>query len=291
MAPSIYGPRAVPPVLGLVEGPFHIVDGRADVEKAAVDVLAARQRRVLGQPIQREVDLGRHAPELEAPDVLDQVVGQLARLDQFEEGAARVQGAHDHAGVKLGAVRKGHAGGSTVLRDDALDRRLQADLGAERLRRARQHLGELAVAALVEGPGAGLAVVLAKRVEEQHEAGPLRARPHLRPDDARAREVPLEQLRLEVVVQEVRGAAGEQADGVVQRALVQGSQAPPEAGERQQFLRVVAEEVGRGLVQQRLERPHDHAQVVAVLFVGVGVVGVVPAISRRLRSWSLVIHR
>ena len=152
---------------------------RADVEEAAVDVLAARQRRVLRQTVEGEVDLGRDALELEAPDVLDQVVGQLARLDELEEGAARVQGAARRC-RRWNSVPSARA--TPVARPFCVmtgrDRRLQADLGAERLGGARQHLGEAAVAALVEGPGAELAVVLAHRVVEQHEAGALRARPH-----------------------------------------------------------------------------------------------------------------
>ena len=52
----------------------------------------------------------------------------------------------------------------------------------------------------------------------------LRARPDLRADDRRRGQVALEQRRLEVVVQEVGGAAGEQPHRVVQRPLVQAAQ-------------------------------------------------------------------
>jgi hypothetical protein len=168
------------------------------------------------QPVEGEVDLGRRALEAEAADGLDEVVGQLARLDELEERAARVEGADHGVGVELGAVGQGDARGPAVLRDDRRDRRLEADLGPERLRRAGEHLGEAAVALLVERPGAELPVVLAQRVVEQHEAGALRARPDLGADDARAGQVALEDLRLEVVVEEVGGAAGQQPDGVVE---------------------------------------------------------------------------
>ena len=138
--------------------------------------------------------------------------------------------------------------------------------------RPREHLGEPAVALLVERPGAELAVVLAQRVEEEHEAGPLRARPDLGADDAGARQVALDDLGLEVVVEEVRGAAGQQPDGVVQGALVHAAEPPAQLRQREELLGVVAEEVGRRLVEQRLERPAHHVEVVAVLRVGVGVV-------------------
>ena len=151
----------------------------------------------------------------------------------------------DRVRVELGAVGQGDAGGPAVLRDDRVDRRLEADLRPERLRRAGEHLGESAVALLVERPGAELAVVLAQRVVEQHEPRALRARPDLGADDAGAREVALEDVGLEVVVEEVGGAAGQQPDGVVEGALVHPAEPPAQLREREELLRVVAEDVGR----------------------------------------------
>ncbi len=103
----------------------------------------------------------------------------------------------------------------TSLTGDSSD-----DLGPERLRRAGEDLGEPAVAALVEGPRPELAVVLADRVVEQDQPRALRARPDLGPDDRRRGEVALDDVRLEVVVEEVGGAPGQQPDRVVQRPLV-----------------------------------------------------------------------
>ena len=170
------------------------------------------------------------------------------------------------------AVLQGDPDRPAVLGDDLVDRRFERDLGPERLRRAGQHLGEPAVAALVEGPRAELPVVLADRVVEQHEPGALRARPDLGPDDRRRRDVALDDVRLEVVVEEVGGAAGQQADRVVQRPLVHLPEPRAERGQREQLLGVVAEEVRRRRVEQRLERLADHLHVVRVLVVGVGVV-------------------
>jgi hypothetical protein len=116
--------------------------------------------------------------------------------------------------------------------------------------------------------------VLADDVIEQDQARALRARPHLGPDDAGAGQVALEQVVLEVVVEEVGGAAGEQADGVVEGALVEAAQC---AGPVRPFGPapgvVFGEGVGRDLVEKRLERLADLEHVVLVLLVGVGVVG------------------
>ena len=153
-----------------------------------------------------------------------------------------------------------------------VDRRLEPDLHPERLGRPGEDLGEAAVAVLVERPGPHLAVVLAEDVVQQHEPGALRVRPDLRADDRRRGQVALEDVRLEVVVEEVGGRAGQQPDGVVEDLLVELAEARPERGQRDELLRVVAEDVGRDLVQQRLDRPEDLVDVVVERVVRVGVV-------------------
>src|SRR3990172_8249092 len=65
--------------------------------------------------------------------------------------------------------------------------------------------GEAPLARLGEGQGPELAVVLAHEVVEQDQPRALRVRPDLGPDDARGGKVALEDVRLEVVVEEVRG--------------------------------------------------------------------------------------
>ena len=227
-------------------------------------------------PVEGEVHLGARPLEPEALDVLDQVVGQLARVDELEEGPPRVEGADHGVGVVLRPVRERDARRPAVLRDDGLDRRLQDDLGAIRLGGPGQHLGEPAVALLVEGPRPEHAVVLPDRVVQQHEPRALRARPDLRADDARRGEVALQQLGIEVVVEEVGGAAGQEPDRVVQHALVELAEARPDPGEGEELLGVVAEDVGRDHVEQRLDGLADHVDVVAVLVVRVGVVLGVP---------------
>ena len=89
---------------------------------------------------------------------------------------------------------------------------------------------------------------------------------------ARRGQVALEDVRLEVVVEEVRGRAGQQPDGVVEDLLVHAPEARAEGGEPDQLLRVVAEDVRRDLVEERLDRLDDLADVVVEGVVGVGVV-------------------
>ena len=177
-----------------------------------------------GQPVEGEVHLGRGALEPEALDVLDEVGRQLARVDELEERAPRVERGDDDLGEVLRAVLQLDAGRPAARGDDPFDRRFEHDLRPERLGGPGQDLGEAAVATLVEGPRPELAVVLAERVVEQDQPRALRARPDLGPDDARRGEVALDDLRLEVVVEEVGRAAGQQADGVVEDALVELSE-------------------------------------------------------------------
>ena len=130
--------------------------------------------------------------------------GSAARVDQLEEGTPRVERRDHDRGAELGAVLERDADRRPVLLEHRGDRRLEPDLGAERLGGPRQHLGEAAVAALVERPRAEVAVVLAHLVEEQHQPGAGRHRPDLRADDARGGVEALDRLVLEVVVEPVR---------------------------------------------------------------------------------------
>ena len=154
-------------------------------------------------------------------DRVDEVGRQLPRVDELGERPPRVERRDDDRRVELRPVLERDAAHPAVARPHGRDRRLEADLRPERLRGARQHLGEPAVAALVERPRAELAVVLAQQVVQQHEAAPLRVRPDLRPDDRRRREVSLEDVALEVVVEEVGGRARQQPDRVVEHVLRQ----------------------------------------------------------------------
>ena len=163
-----------------------------------------------------------------------------------------------------------------VLGDHRVDRGVEHDLGAERLGRAREHLGEAAVAALVERPGPEVPVVLAERVVEQHQPGALRHRPDLGADDPRGGDVALEDVALEVVVEEVGGAAGEQPDQVVDHLLVDTAEVLDQLGGLREVLGRLAEDVRRHLVEQRLDDLADPLDVVLVAVHRVGVVRRVP---------------
>ena len=54
--------------------------------------------------------------------------------------------------------------------------------------------------------------------------------------------------------------------------LVHAPEPRAERSQGQQLVRVVAEQVGRRRIHERLDRPADHLHVVGVLVVGIGVV-------------------
>ncbi len=178
----------VPPVLGVVEGPLQIVQRRAHVDEAAVLVRPALQAWIGRVGVEGEVDLGRGSLELEAPDVLHEIRGELPRVDEIHERPSGVHRADHGLGLDLGAVLEHDSRGPPVLGHHVVDRGLEPDLGAERLRRPGQDLGEPAVPSLVECPRPIGAVVLPEGVIEQHQTGPLGAGADLGADDARGRE-------------------------------------------------------------------------------------------------------
>ena len=84
IAQSMYGPLAVPAVLRVVEGPLEVLHRRADVDEAAVLVGAVAERRVdAAAPSRAKLTLADVPWNLQPVDVLDQVGGQLARLDEL----------------------------------------------------------------------------------------------------------------------------------------------------------------------------------------------------------------
>ena len=153
-----------------------------------------------------------------------------------------------------------------------IDGGVDDDLGTEGLRGTRQHLREAAVAALVERPRTEVTVVLAEVVEQQHEPGTLRARTDLAADDARRRQPSLDDVALEVVVEEIGRATGEQADAVLQHSRRQRLHSPGKIGQLHRVGRIVAEQVRRCRVDERLQRLAHLCHVELVLIHRVGVV-------------------
>ncbi|CAB5018040.1 unannotated protein [freshwater metagenome] len=214
----------VPAVLALVERALEVLDRGSNADEAAVLVGAIAESGVERRAVEGEVHLRGRALESVALDGLDQVARKLARVDEFEEGASRVERADHHGGEELGAVFEGHAGDTAVVGDDVLHGRLEPNLGSERLGRTRECVRHTAVAALVERPVARAAVVLAEREQQEDQARALRHRAHLGSDNSRRRHMSLERHVLEVVVEEVGDAAGEQPHGVVHNLLIAGAE-------------------------------------------------------------------
>ena len=140
--------------------------------------------------------------------------------------------------AQLGAVREHDARGAAVGGDHVVDLGVELDLGAERLRGPAEHLREAAVAALVERPRAEVPSCSPMLWNSSTRPEPCDIGPTLRADDARRREPALDDVGLEVVVEEVGGAAGQQADEVVQHVGLDAAQVLGEVGE-------LGESVGR----------------------------------------------
>ena len=155
-------------------------------------VLAAGQRRVA-----RAARRGRSSPwptmpwNLQPLDALDQVVGELARLDELEERAARVEGAHDDR-RENSVPSSGRRRCAAVLGDHAVDRR-SSRISAPNDSAARASTWvKPPLPPLWNAHEPRLAVVLAHLVEEQHQPGAGRHRADLRADDARGGVVALD---------------------------------------------------------------------------------------------------
>ena len=181
----MYGPLGVPAVLGLIEGSLEVLHGRTDVGEAAEHVASIAEGRVLRQPIEREVHLGRRALVAEATEVLDQIVRQLSWVDELRERAPRIRRGNDHLGRQLRPVDQRDSGGPAVRCDHRLDICVQHDLRTEGLGCVRQNLGEAPVASLVKGPLAKHSVVLAHVVKQKDQARSLRHGADLGSDNSR----------------------------------------------------------------------------------------------------------
>ena len=167
--------------------------------------------------------------------------------------------------------------GAATLGQHRRDRGTQPDLRAVRRRGPTEDLREAAVAALVERPRAEVAVVLAHLVEQQHQPRAGRHRADLRADDRGGRVVALDRLVLEVVVEPVRGRAGQQPDDVVHRLPVDAAEVVHQPLHVDGVLGVRPEDVRRRVVEERPDRLAHPVEVAVVALVGVRVARRVPA--------------
>ena len=156
-------------------------------------------------------------------DVLDELVRQLARLDEAQEGQARIDAGRDDARADLVAVLQDDAVRLVAADEDSLDLRLRADLDTGGARRAGDRIRDRSGAAARQSPGAERAVDLAHVVMEQHVRRAGRPDAEKRPDDARRRHRRLEHVGLEPLIEKVDRAHRHELDLVV---LIAARQAP-----------------------------------------------------------------
>ena len=154
-------------VLGVVVGLLHLLDRRAEADRAAQVLALAGQAGEVREPVHGQVDLARRATELEPPDLLLERRIERAGLEQAQEGQPRIERAQDRGRLDLLAAFEDDAGRAAALHDHPRDGRLHADLRPERLRRAADRVADPAGPALGDAPGAERAVDLAHVVVEQ----------------------------------------------------------------------------------------------------------------------------
>ena len=87
---------------GVLECVLDVVEARREDDRAAVDVrVEPRRGAELGEPIQCKVDLDGAAAGLPPPDVGEEVIGQVGRVELLEERDLRVSGGHHGVGEDL----------------------------------------------------------------------------------------------------------------------------------------------------------------------------------------------
>ena len=183
----------------------------------------------------------------------------------------RIERRQDRVGVDLLAGLERDADRATALDDDGGDRRVRADLGPERPRRAADRVADAAGTTLGDAPRPERAVDLAHVVVEHDVRGARALDPLVRADDPGRRHRRLERIGLEPLVEELRRAHRHQLDEDRLLALRQLLEAPGQAGQRQHRPRVHARQVGRGDGQDRLDEAGHLDHQLAVFLVGLGV--------------------
>ena len=171
-------------ILGVVVGAFDVVEVGADGDSPGQMAADARPAAQLRQPVEGQVDLARRAERLEAAHRSHQVIRQLRRVNQAQEGLLGVEAGEDERSANLVAVVQHDAGSPAVAGQNAGDAGVAADFGPLGLGGAGQYVGQPARAPLVEAPGAVSAVDLAHVVVQQDVGRARRARAKKGADDA-----------------------------------------------------------------------------------------------------------
>jgi hypothetical protein len=140
-------PRVLKSLLYVVYGVGELY-GPAEMLPSSGVGVELRERR------EREVELDDPAARVPTLDAAHEVVGELLAPELLEEGDARVRRSHHAVGPQLLAAPEHDAHDASVPLQDALDRRLGADLSAELLGRAPQSVGDRAHPSPRVAPGA-----------------------------------------------------------------------------------------------------------------------------------------
>jgi hypothetical protein len=171
----------------------------------------------IGQFRERQVELARRAAHAEILDGLDEIIGEIFRVDELQEGPLGIGRREDDFGIEFLAAleRDTRAARPRTLDDDLRNRTIDPDLGPQRSCRVGDGAADPAGAALGETPGAEGAVDLAHVVMQQHVSRPRRARTEEGADDAAGGLGAFERVGLEPLLEQVRGGLRDQlGDGV-----------------------------------------------------------------------------
>ena len=269
----------------VLERLLRVVRGEAQLDRARVMVLEllAGLRLEVRQLADRDVDLDDAAPRLPALDVPHEIRRELVPVDQVEERDLRVDAADHDRGAELLTVVEDDADGASVADDDLLHAGPRADLAPERLGGRPDRAADAAHPALLEPPGAEVAVAdVPDRVMEHHVGGARLVRTGPRPDHAVHREHALDGIGLEPVVEQIGDAHREQAGDVAHAPFAELAHLPRDLDRRQQIHRMHRADVRGDAQHQRAEHvgnalepglPLRHRVRVALRELGDRVVG------------------
>jgi hypothetical protein len=259
-------------VLGGVVRALEVIDVGADVDAARQRRGSVVRGREVGELREREVDLRQGALGPVVLDALDEVRVEVDRIDQAEQGALGVGVRDDGARRDLLAAREHDARRGAVLRLDARDLGIRADLRAERLGGRGQRLRERAHPAL-RNRGGTRGVGVARRLEEDAQAGPRGPRAGEAAVDAARRDRGPEELVLEELGDEVRDRHRSPAEEAKRIAAGQCPEAAPDAEHLPHLAERWVVDRRRRHRHERLEHPADPGEALLEREVALRVVG------------------
>ncbi len=259
------------PGLPVVIGALHALDAVGEMHVAAHAGGVLAESREFRQAVERDVHLAGGAAHLEMLHAMDEVAGKRILVDELEEGALDVGIGDDEAGAQFVAVRQHDAGGPPAARQDLCDLRIRADRTAGGKERAGEGLRHRAHAAARIAPGADRAVHLAHIVVEEDIGRAGRHRAERGADDARERQIGLDDVRLEILVEEVGDRHGPETQRLGHFVRAELAEFPREIEQFGNVARAEAERVRRGAHQERLDEAALARHVAGIALVGLRV--------------------